>query len=109
MPDFGFYTDCYLGEQIPQKAFGEVMARARDMLERYRSIYTVESSGPEAEKMALCAMAEAIYTARRREGVSYASAGGVSVRYSPTGRQDRAVYDAARIYLDIHRGVRQTG
>ena len=105
MPDYSFYTDTYLGELIPQKSFGEVMARAQDTLTRYKRIYTVTSDGTESEKMALCAMAEAIYKNRRREGIHSASAGEVTVRYTADRKQARAVYDAARIYLDIRRAA----
>ena len=103
MPDFGFYSGSYLGELIPQSAFGEAVARARDTLERYKRIYQVTVTGPEAEKMALCAMAEAIYKSRRREGIQSASAGEVTVRYAEPREHTAPVYDAARIYLDIRR------
>jgi len=100
--EYGFYRESYMGSRIPEAAFPEFMARARDALRRLESRYTV-SGGEEARNMALCAMAEAIYdTTGRRGGVASATAGPVSVRYE--GR-DRSVYDAAATYLEICRGV----
>ncbi len=100
--DYGFYKGAYMGSRIPEAAFPEFMARARDAMRRLQSRYTV-SGGEEAFNMALCAMAEAIYDSTgRRGGVASASAGQVSVRYES---RDRSVYDAAATYLDIYRGV----
>ena len=102
MVDFGYYSGVYMGSRIPEAAFDEFALRAREALERLRRYYTV-SGGEEAEKLALCAMAEHIYdTTGRRGGVASASVGQVSVRYTDT---DRGLYDAAATYLEIYRGV----
>lgn len=110
MADFGFYEGVYLGCAIPEKAFPGMAARAREALERFQNIYRVTIPGEESRKMAICAMAEAIYAASKRgSGVSAASVGEVSVRYE-SGRSaarslQRELYDRASIYLDISRGV----
>lgn len=112
MVDYDFYSGCYLGCRIPQKAFPEMASRAQAALDRFKGNYRVVSSGPEAERMALCAMAETIYCARqRRVGVAAATVGSVSVRYEDSGNANRALwrelYEQASIYLDIYRGAGQ--
>ena len=104
MADFGFYTDTYLGSLIPEKQFGYCMARAADALtaigRRCRVI------GTEVERqMALCAMAESVYEARRRGGVVSATTGSVSVRYDGEKQLWRELWEKARIYLQVCRGV----
>lgn len=106
MIDYDFYVNVYLGTAIPEKAFPGVAARARDGLEGICRCYRV--SGEEvSRKMALCAMAETLYSRRGREDcVSAATVGGVSVRYE-NGSLNRQLLQQARIYLDIYRGVSQ--
>ena len=110
MADFAFYTDVYLGSLIPEKAFSGMALRARETLERFQRIYQVTVPGEDSYKMAICAMAEAIFSAsRRRSGMTAASVGEVSVRYESgesVGRAlQRELYERASIYLDICRGV----
>ena len=61
--------------------------------------------------MALCAMAEVLYAyAGRQRGIVSASMGGVSVRYENSAEKkalNRELYECARCYLDIYRGVGQ--
>ncbi len=109
MVDYEFYTGSYLGSSIPEKAFPSTAARAQAALNKLKGVYQVSSSGPEAEKMALCAMAEAIYIAsKNRGGVTAATVGSVSVRYDDAQTQRKALwrelYEQASIYLDIYRG-----
>ena len=100
--DYGYYTGVYLGTRIPEAAFPEFMARAKDALLRLEQQYTV-SGGQDARSMALCAMAEAIYDSTgRRGGVTAANVGAVSVRYR---ERDCLIYDSAATYLEISRGV----
>jgi len=103
--DYEFYVNYYLGSAIPENAFSGVAARARHYLNKLRRIYRVESSGQEAEKMAICAMAEVLW-AGRSKNVSAATVGSVSVRYDTdkTALQ-RELYEQASVYLDIYRGV----
>lgn len=105
MVKYEFYVNQYLGSVIPEKAFSGVEARARQVLERFKQIYRVESSGQQAESMAICAMAESLWQ-NRNKGLTSANIGSVSVRYE-TDRNAirRELYDKACIYLDIYRGV----
>lgn len=110
MVDYEFYVNSYLGSSIPPKSFAACAARAQDALGRFKGIYRVASSGPEAEKLALCAMAEAIYGAKQhRGGISAATVGSVSVRYEDSRSANKALwqelYEQASIYLDFYRGV----
>ena len=110
MADYEFYVNCYLGSAVPEKAFPAAAAQAAAALERICRNYTVAEHGEETRKMAICAMAEAIFAAnRRRAGVTAASVGSVSVRYENAERVDkslqRELYRQASIYLDIYRGA----
>lgn len=105
MVKYEFYVNQYLGSYIPEKAFSGVASQAEQMLVRFKQAYRVESSGQQAESMAICAMAETLWQ-NRNKGVTSANIGSVSVRYE-TDRNAlrRALYDKACIYLDIYRGV----
>ena len=109
MVDYEFYVSNYLGSTIPQKAFPAAADRAQEALQRLKGSYRVVAAGPEAEKMAICAMAEAVYAARCRRGVTSASVGNVSVRYEDSRSASKALwrelYEQASIYLDIYRGA----
>lgn len=110
MVDYEFYVNYYLGSMIPQKSFAGCAARAKEALNHFKSCYQVVSSGPEAEKLAVCAMAEAIYAAKRNRGnVASATVGSVSVRYEDSASAGKALwrelYERASIYLDIYRGA----
>lgn len=106
MVQYGFYTDTYLGRQIPENAFDECIARAKDALARFRQIYRVTGSGEVSEHMALCAMAEAVYAASRRHGdITAATVGNVSVKYGQVPSLTCTLLEKAAIYLDIKRGV----
>lgn len=105
MVDFGFYRDTYLGSRIPEKQFASSMARAKEALACFGRLYTV-TGGEEEQKLALCAMAEAVYDSFRRGGVVSATTGSVSVRYGDSdSRLWRELYERCRIYLNICRGV----
>ncbi len=104
MIDYDFYVNSYLGCTIPEKAFSGVAARAADALTRIRHRYQVVSTDEISEKMALCAMAETIYT-HKKEGVSAATVGGVSVRYEKSKSLNQRLLQQAGIYLDIYRGA----
>ena len=104
MVDYTFYKTVYLGSAIPEKAFPGVATQAEGKLQMLKRVCRVTASGKDSEKMALCAMAEAIYAHTRKGGVKSTSIGGVQVSYE-TLCPERAVYDAAGIYLDVYRGV----
>ena len=100
MVDYEFYVNDYLGSAIPEKAFSGVAAQARQWLQYLKSNYRVTSSGMEAEKLAMCAMAEALW--HRQSGAL-----GFSGKSGETKSLGRELYEKASIYLDIYRGVKQ--
>lgn len=105
MLDYDFYVNSYLGTTIPEKAFSGMAARAADALNQLRRKYRVVSQDEVSEKMALCALAETLYGFKnRKQGVTAATVGGVSVRYENSTLQKRLL-EQARIYLDIYRGA----
>lgn len=107
MVDYDFYVNEYLGTELAREDFPGLAAQARWELERMKRLCRVEG-GEEAEKLALCAMAEEL-GAYRRLSLSSASAGSVSVRYADTPRKStplrRRLLERAGTYLDIYRGV----
>ncbi len=110
MVDYDFYVNQYLGNTVPEKAFPAAASQAAAALERFRRIYRVTDSGAESRRMAICAMAEAVYGgSRRHSGVTAASVGSVAVRYENGEHADktlwRELYQRASIYLDIYRGA----
>ena len=110
MVDYNFYEHIYLGNAIPEKAFPAAAAQAAAALERICRIYTVAEHGEQTRKLAICAMAEAVYaSSRRKAGVTAASVGNVSVRYENAEHAEkslqRELYQKASIYLDIYRGT----
>lgn len=106
MIDFDFYTNSYLGSAIPETAFNGVVLQATAALERLCRRYRVAQSDAVSRKMALCAMAEVIYTfSRRKPGVSAATVGKVSVRYGQSDTLQKQLLEKARIYLDFYRGA----
>ena len=109
MVSYEFYKGSYFGSLIPEKAFSGMALRAKEALERLQRQYRV-SGGEDSLKMAICAMAETLYThSKRRTGLTAASVGEVSVRYedgvTACRSLQRELYDKACIYLDIYRGV----
>lgn len=118
MTSCDFYLNVYPGGSIPPEEWPGCEARARAQLDRYRRMYRVTIPRPRAADMAICAMAEALYSFDLMaigEGgpVQSASIGSVSVSYggtaqsidlSPKGRE-KELYRCASLYLDIYRGV----
>ncbi len=118
MVDYDFYVSTYLGSTIPPEEWPSCQARAAAQLGLYGRRYRVTASGPDSEAMAICAMAEALYTfdlLASGEGgpIQSLSIGSVSVSggggaqaldLSPKG-QERELYRCASLYLDICRGV----
>jgi len=116
MPDYRFYVQDYLGSAISEGDFPRLVCRAGEVLARYKRIYTVTEPESGAEKMAVCAMADALSGFEAIQNgetgaVQSASIGSVSVSYgtpaavdiSPKG-QARELYRCASLYLDIYRG-----
>lgn len=112
MVDFDFYKNSYLGSHIPEKVFAAYALRACEELKLLQRDYRVISSGEVSEKMAVCAMAEALYAYRGNQGLQSASVGSVTVRYQDADRSQRLqaeLYRRAGIYLTICRGVGSFG
>lgn len=113
---YDFYRNEYRGSAIDQEDFPELVARARDQLEMYRRSYRVRGDG-QAEKMALCALAEVIgyFDAAQngQGGLRYASVGTVSISgkgiYSQVditpAAQEKELFRTAARYLEICRGI----
>ena len=107
MVDYEFYVNTYLGSAIPETAFAGAMERAERVLTRFKRIYQV-SAASDAQKLALCAMAEEVYAdSLRPKDVDSTTMGHVSVRYAQGERRrlERRLYEQALSYLDIYRGV----
>lgn len=119
MVNLDFYLNVYHGSSIPGDEWPQYRDRAADQLERYRRIYTITAPGEDSEAMAVCAMAEALYSfdlLASGEGgavqsasigsvsVSYGSAAAQAVDLTPKG-QGRELYRCASLYLDIYRGA----
>lgn len=115
---------------ISSDNWGFYQERAREQMARYKRTYTVVDPNAHlandvyantltGEQMAICAMAEALYSfdliANGEGGAAQsASIGSVSVSYGNTGKQatdvtpagqSRELYRRASLYLDIYRGV----
>lgn len=117
MPDYTFYTTEYLGDSIPGEEFFRLAKRAAEQLNTYKRAFTVTVPNENAEAMAICAMADALFYFEAVQNgtggaVSSASVGGVSVSYAGANSavdvsrkaQERELYQCARRYLDIYRG-----
>lgn len=116
--DYEFYRSRYNGGSIPDGEWADYETRSRAQLNRYKRIYTVKvpQDEPDAEKLAVCAMADAMHNfdliANGEGGVQSASIGSVSASYgsqqtvdiSPAA-QSMEFYRCASMYLDIYRGV----
>lgn len=116
--DYEFYRSRYNGGSVPEPEWPSYEFRAETQLNRYKRIYTVTvpDYNPDAESMAICAMADALYSfdliANGEGGVQSASIGSVSTSYgsqqavdiSPAS-QAKELYRCASLYLDIYRGV----
>lgn len=113
MADYLFYADKYHGESIPFEDFPRLAARAQSQLERYKRIYTVTSPNDDCERMAVCAMADALYyfeTAANGGLTTSSSIGSVSSSTQAPNvdisqrAQARELYRCASLYLNIYRG-----
>ena len=115
MVEHSFYTDTYHGSSIPVEEWPTFEARATEQLARYKRMYTVTAPEETSESMAICAMADALFSfnliLNGDGGITSASVGSVSTSYntaaidaSPKG-QAAELYCCAKMYLDIYRGV----
>lgn len=115
---YEFYMSRYYGGSIHESDWPMYEARASAQLTQYKRAYTVTAPDADAESMAVCAMADALYNfdvIANGEGgpVQSASIGSVSVSYGSTGSdavdmtpagQAKELYRCAKLYLDFYRG-----
>lgn len=86
MPDYTFYRENYLGEDIPEQAFARLAKRAGAHLERWKQLFCVQPRPgiEDAEACAICAVADAMYEFEQEDegrGLSRVSVGSVSESY----------------------------
>jgi hypothetical protein len=113
---YQFYRERYGGTAIGEGEFPELLQRAQDQLNCYKRAYRV-SGDEEAEKLALCAMAEVldyfISAQNGQGGLRYASVGTVSVSgkgiYTQVDISPKAqaleLYRTACRYLTVSRAA----
>ena len=111
---YSFYTQDYHGGSVSAEDWADLEREASATLAGYKRNYNVTGTELD-EKMAVCAMVEVLdayaETGSPAGAVSSASIGSVSESYkSATGaeyaaRRCKDVYNAARRYLGIYRGV----
>lgn len=110
MVGYDFYIQTFMGGSIPSGDFARLSSRAQEQLERYKRLYRVTAPNTQAEGMAVCAMADALYyfetaanTPQSSSIGSVSSSQGAAVDISPRA-QARELYRCACLYLDIYRG-----
>lgn len=86
MVDYAFYTQDFLGEDIPEAAWPRFEKRAADLLARWKATFPVTARpGIEnAELCAVCAVADAMYEFAQEDegrGLAKVTVGSVSESY----------------------------
>nr|DAR35349.1 MAG TPA: Head Tail Connector Protein [Caudoviricetes sp.] len=122
MVAYNFYQSEYCGTSIPVEEWQRYALEATAQLRRYQRIYTVTAPDepdkcPEwAENMAICAMADVscyFEAAQNGDNVTSSTIGSVSSSYGGSAAavdlsrasREKELLRAARLYLDIYRGV----
>lgn len=89
MPDYRYYVETYLGEDIPEADFPRLIRRAQAELARMRDVYAVQPrpglDPAEADAMAVCAVADAMYEFDQEDaarGLAKVTVGSVSETYT---------------------------
>lgn len=106
MPDYRYYVEKYLGEDIPEAEFARYIRRAEAELNRMRDLYAVmprPGLDPEdADAMALCGIADAMYEFAQEDeacGLTKVTVGSVSETYAaPPQRSARTLAVRAANY-----------
>ena len=104
MTTYEYYLHNFAFRTIPEEAFDRVVERARAVLKKYESIYTVKKYNL-TEELALYHMAEEIYLEDMRQDVVQRTVGSVSVRYGSAQTLEKRLFRIAGRYLKIYRGV----
>ena len=105
MVTYDFYKNVYLGSVIPETAFAAAVARAEEWIAKVERTCSVTPCGPDSRAMAVCAVAEAMAANKKRQQVSQATIGGVSIRYEDSARLESQLLKTLGVYMDICRGV----
>lgn len=89
MPDYRYYVEIYLGEDIPEQDFPRLIRRAQAELARMQDVYAVLPrpglDPDEAYAMAACAIADAMYEFDQEDaarGLTKVTVGSVSETYA---------------------------
>ena len=96
MVTYDFYKNVYLGSVIPETAFAAAVARAEEWIAKVERTCSVTPCGPDSRAMA---------ANKKRQQVSQATIGGVSIRYEDSARLESQLLKTLGVYMDICRGV----
>ncbi len=104
MVDYGYYAGTFLGSVIPEEDWKSLGLRAQELFQWLADRYTLTPIHPEAENMALCALAEYLF---RQEplGLVQKTLGEVSLRYENRPGLIRGAILASSPYFRVYRGV----
>ena len=106
MTTYEYYLHNFAFRTIPEEAFDRVVERARAVLKKYESIYTVKKYNL-TEELALYHMAEEIYRDDLSRDVVQRTLGNISIRYADPRPLEERLFKIAALYLNIYRGVGQ--
>lgn len=102
---YDFYKNEYLGGSISETEWPAACREATVVLNRFRRLYRIASTGDSAENMAICAIAEVLVDDAAKRSVASTAIGSVSVSFDkPSKSVMRTAYEQASLYLDIYRG-----
>ena len=115
MIDYDFYRGQYGSNVVPEQEFMLFAREAQAQLDRYKRIYQVTAPQEDSEKLAVCAMLDALYYYSQAQNgeltasvkIGSVSSSGVQTAQPDTSpaAQEKELYRCARLYLDIYRGV----
>ncbi|MDR1668658.1 MAG: hypothetical protein LBR76_01705 [Oscillospiraceae bacterium] len=108
IPAYEFYTGVFHGEGIPKGDWDRLATRADEEIMRLERAYTVADPTGDGRDKAVCAIADRLNDAERREDMTV-SIGSVSTSRKSGGGADvsgTGLFRLAQVYLDIYRGVR---
>ena len=112
MPSFEFYQSCYGGEALSREEFGHYAGEGRRVLEGYQRRYRMIPLEEDADRLAVCRMAEVLQYFEWAEnggqaaGLSVGSMSRSGVPLPDLSRKNRSaeLYRAAGLYFEIYRG-----
>ena len=116
MEAYAFYTGTYKGSSVPEEEWDSFCRDAEAQLARYERMYTVTWPTAESRSMALCAMADALFTyAQLTSGngpATSVSVGSVSESRQQAGSidtsaaaQEAELYRCLTLYGEVYRGA----